>query len=221
MNSELLFRKYSLNYFKDNMKVLEIGPVGYPSYYSKVVDKKSLDWHTLDIGIEYIEKAEANRNHIKSESEYNYPIPDNTYDIVLSGQVMEHVKDIWQWMTELKRITKIGGHIIIVCPVSWPYHEAPVDCWRIYPEGMKALMEKVKLEIKKCVFESLELDLLPRNVPTFPGVSTIPLNGKLFKTLKLKIIYNQIILRIPFIRRFSSPISVAYDTICISEKIQG
>ena len=46
----------------------------------------SLGWHTLDIGEKYVGKGHANPLHIVSEDEYHYPIADNTFDIVLSGQ---------------------------------------------------------------------------------------------------------------------------------------
>jgi hypothetical protein len=69
---------------------------------------------------------------------------------------MEHIKNIWLWVDELKRITKKNGLIIIISPISWSYHEAPVDCWRIYPEGMKALMQEKGLKVIECLFESLE-----------------------------------------------------------------
>ena len=70
---------------------------------------------------------------------------------------MEHVSRIWLWIKELERITKPGGKIILISPISWPYHEAPIDCWRIYPEGMKALINDfTNLNILLCNQETLE-----------------------------------------------------------------
>ena len=62
-----------------------------------------------------------------SKEEYSYPIEDNAFDIVFSGQLMEHVRNICRWVDELKGITKNNGLIIIISPISWSYHEAPVD----------------------------------------------------------------------------------------------
>ena len=91
-----------------------------------------------------------------ASSEYSFPVPDETYDVVLSGQVIEHVRKIWVWMREVARVCKAGGIVITINPVSWPYHEAPIDCWRAYPEGMKALYEDSKLEVIFSGWESLE-----------------------------------------------------------------
>lgn len=79
--------------------------------------------------------------------EYAFPIPDESYDLVLSGQVFEHVRKIWVWMKELSRVCKAGGTVITINPVSWPYQEAPIDCWRAYPEGMCALYDDASLDV--------------------------------------------------------------------------
>src|SRR5690606_29497337 len=48
----------------------------------------------------------------------------------------------------------------IINPISWHYHEAPVDCWRIYPEGMRALCDDAGLEVLLSTWESVELERL-------------------------------------------------------------
>jgi hypothetical protein len=44
-------------------------------------------------------------------------------------------------MSQIARILKPGGRMCMIAPYSWGYHEHPVDCWRIYPEGMRAIVE--------------------------------------------------------------------------------
>lgn len=217
-NSKLIFQKYALEYFKDNYKVLEIGPSGYPSAYLRIVNNNTIQWSTLDIGESYIDNGETNPLHISTLDEYNYPINEGTYDIVLAGQVMEHVKSIWKWIDELKRITKKEGYIILISPISWSYHEAPVDCWRIYPEGMKALMSEKGLKIEKNLFESLEKEKYLKDNNTIPGNSYFDLEGNLFSEMKIKSRFNRILTRIPYLRRFTYSIPVAYDNICIVQK---
>jgi hypothetical protein len=43
-----------------------------------------------------------------------------------------------------------------ICPVSWGYHEAPIDCWRMYPAGLRALYEHAGLKVLHAVAESLD-----------------------------------------------------------------
>ena len=156
-NSGLLFEKYAKSVFRSGMRVLEIGPDGAPSTYQRIVGDASIDWRTLDIDptATFVGVTKDQLSYVSTD-EYRFPIEDNAFDIVLSGQVIEHVKKIWRWMPELARICKPGGLVITINPVSWGYHEAPVDCWRIYPEGIRALHEDAGLKTQLAVFESLD-----------------------------------------------------------------
>ena len=140
----LLFKKYALPYFKPGMKILEIGPAR-PSCYEEEINQAP-KWETLDWG---------HSTH-KLVGEYDFGLPDNIYDLVISGQVIEHVRKIWKWMPEVARVCKPGGIVITVNPVSWRYHTAPYDCWRIYPEGARALYDDAGLDTLLSEFESLE-----------------------------------------------------------------
>jgi hypothetical protein len=78
---------------------------------------------------------------------------------------MEHVRKPWVWIKELARICKPGGHVITINPVSWPYHEYPIDCWRAYPEGMIGLYEDAGLKVITSRCESLEDTHLRHHIP--------------------------------------------------------
>ena len=133
------------------MSVLEVGPNGIPSTYRQITRVLDIKWDTVGL-----DTSRYRGFTFRSKDEYRYPIADNAYDIVFSGQVLEHVKKIWVWIKELARVCKKDGYVITINPVSWAYHEAPVDCWRVYPEGMKALYEDAGLEVILSVFENLE-----------------------------------------------------------------
>jgi SAM-dependent methyltransferase len=140
LNSRLIFQHIARQHFEPGMKVLEIGPDADPTTYQEMVGDDSIEWHTLDI------KEKHNVTFV-APSEYTFPIPDDQYDIVVSANVIEHVRRIWVWLREVKRVCKPGGLVITITPVSWPYHAVPYDCWRIYPEGMRALYEECGLEV--------------------------------------------------------------------------
>lgn len=149
LNSQLLFQKYAPQCFRDYQRVLEIGPDGFPSTYRRLSNNPTLEWHTLDI-------TGDERLTYHARDEYTFPMPSGMYDVVVSGQVIEHVRKTWVWLREVARVCRPGGYIITVNPVSWGYHEAPIDCWRIYPEGMRALYDDAGLETVHCSAESLE-----------------------------------------------------------------
>jgi SAM-dependent methyltransferase len=151
-NSRLLFQKYARDRFHSGMKVLEIGPNAHPSAYCSLVDDPSITWDTVDLESAPNSAALTYR----AENEYRFPLDDDRYDIVVSGQVIEHVRKVWVWMREVARVCKRGGTVITIHPVNWPYHEGPVDCWRIYPEGMRALYEEAELDVEVALFEQLD-----------------------------------------------------------------
>lgn len=148
-NSQMLFDRYVRGCFQPGMRVLEIGPDAHPSHYANSLCRSDLVWHTIDM-------CDNPSLTYRSIDEYRFPIQDDAYDIVLSGQVLEHVRQIWVWIKEVARVCKPSGLVITINPVSWPYHEAPVDCWRIFPEGMRALYQEAGLEVLHSTCESLE-----------------------------------------------------------------
>ncbi len=159
LNSQLLFGKYATSIFTKHMKVLEIGPDKSPSTYQSIVGNNSIVWETLDIfSPEMNAYSFAKKLTYVSENEYLFHIENESFDIVLSGQVIEHVKKPWIWIKELARICKMGGYVVTIGPISWPHHSAPIDCWRIYPEGMKALYEEANLTLLFSKVEALEID---------------------------------------------------------------
>lgn len=222
LNSELIFKKYALSFFKPGMKILEIGPYGSPSAYQVIVNDNSIEWNTLNLANSTLDEM-GNRDKLTiiTNNPYHYPVTENSYDIVLSGNVMEHVQDIIKWFAELKRIVKPGGYIIVVMPLSWPYHEAPVDCWRIYPEGFKSILTTHGLSDKICLFESLEFEacypeIKNNMMPLIPGRSIFWDKSKLQVDSQIK--WNKLVRNVPFFRRFIIPIEVAYDTISVAVK---
>ena len=198
-NSRLLFDRYARQYFEPGMRVLEIGPDRDPSTYRQLAGESFVAWDTLDF---------AARTDIpltyRTTSEYEFPVEDDRYDVVFSAQVLEHVRKIWRWMPEVARVCRPGGLVITINPVSWHYHESPVDCWRIYPEGMRALSEDAGLEVLLSRWESVEMRRVEQMVPRklrkqhiFQRLSGVM--GMLNATVKF-------------------PIEAAYDTVTVARK---
>src|SRR5690242_20556400 len=105
-NSELLFRRHGAPYIKNGAKVLEIGPDKLPaSTYRACCDRVAAQWDTIDLYV-------SPHLTYTATTPYNFPIGDDTYDVVLSGQVIEHVPRIWAWMREVARIIKPGGFVV-------------------------------------------------------------------------------------------------------------
>ena len=74
-------------------------------------------------------------------------VNDNTADIVLSTQVLEHVEDPVKYITEVKRILKNNGFFILTTHGYWIYHPDPADYWRWTSAGLQKIVSDAGMEI--------------------------------------------------------------------------
>lgn len=73
------------------------------------------------------------------------------FDIAISANTIEHVRDIYSWFREFAKIIKPGGRFHLNAPFIHHIHRYPVDCWRILPDGMEFLIKEVAgLELEEC-----------------------------------------------------------------------
>ena len=85
------------------------------------------------------------------DADYKWDIfPDNSFDVVVSGQVLEHVDAPWKFSLAVARICRKGGICMITAPSLWKEHRCPLDCWRLMADGMRSLF------VKYAPFEELE-----------------------------------------------------------------
>jgi SAM-dependent methyltransferase len=200
-NSWLIFERYAASFIAPGSKVLEIGPDGAPSTYRRCVKVELEVWDTLDMTVEL-----TGEDHLTYHAThpYEFPVPDDSYDVVLSGQVLEHVPKIWRWMPELARVTRPGGTVITIAPVTWPYHEAPQDCWRAYPDGLRALYDDAGLDVELAEWGSVELE---------------PMLARLPRGLRRKSLWQKLSTSVLLLHH-NTPLSMqgAFDTVIVGRK---
>jgi len=157
-NSRILFELYGAPLIKPGAKVLEVGPDKIPTTLQDIAHGPGVHWDLLDL-------YASEHLQVRAISEYEYPIADGTYDFVVAANVLEHVRKPWVWIRELARITRGDGYVILTNPVSYPYHEQPIDCWRAYPEGMMALFDEAGIEVVVNRCETHETISSKRDIP--------------------------------------------------------
>jgi SAM-dependent methyltransferase len=130
----------SLNENK-KIKILDVGGRGLKgdrSYFS-IVGNLSSEYHIADI------QEGENVTHVMP-GEYIIPASDEYYDLIVSGQTLEHVKNPFKLVKEMTRVLKKNSFIIIIAPSTGPRHDV-IDCWRFMDDSFKAIAEETELEL--------------------------------------------------------------------------
>jgi len=119
-------------------RALDLGAGESP--YRQVLEAKGLEVKTLDVssdtGADYQGTVESTG------------LPDESFDVVLCTQVLEHCDDPFRGIREIRRILRPGGHSILSVPHVWFFHPHPRDHWRFTQQGLARLCESAGLEVK-------------------------------------------------------------------------
>lgn len=75
------------------------------------------------------------------------PVEDGFADFLLSTQVLEHVADPEQYLTESWRVLKNNGLLILSTHGVWHYHPDPCDYWRWTSEGLRKILTEAGFEV--------------------------------------------------------------------------
>ena len=128
----------------NQLNILDVGSLdGKGNYnYSDIFNEKNWTYTGLDF-------EAGNNDDIVVTDIYNwFEVEDNTYDVVISGQIFEHLEFFWLTMSEIERVLKPGGYVCIIAPSAGPKHGGDMpNCYRFHEGGMKAMAKYVNLEV--------------------------------------------------------------------------
>jgi SAM-dependent methyltransferase len=123
-------------------KLLDIGCGNKP------FEKLFKPFVTEHIGCDVAQSSDHRVDFICSATKL--PFEDSSYNTVLSTQVIEHVADHQAFLSEVFRVLKSNGVLILSGPMYWPLHEEPYDFFRFTEHGFRFLLERlgfVKLQV--------------------------------------------------------------------------
>ncbi len=139
-------------------RILEVGSLNVNGTLRHAIEKMNpLEYIGVDIiegnGVDIICDAENLVGRFGEES----------FDFVLSTCMLEHVQDWKTCVSQIKRVCKKGGYILIIVPSMYPYHEYPHDYWRFSKTDVIRIFrdcEIIKLEHDYEVLEDQKLSLV-------------------------------------------------------------
>ncbi|MGE5458631.1 MAG: FkbM family methyltransferase [Methanococcaceae archaeon] len=80
----------------------------------------------------------------------NIPVENNSYDVILCTEVLEHVPEPIEALREMSRIVKPGGRILITAPLGSGLHQLPFHYYGGYSPGWyRHFSTKLGLEVNE------------------------------------------------------------------------
>jgi SAM-dependent methyltransferase len=96
------------------------------------------------IGIDF---ATPNNEPDVVGSALDLPFENQSFDTVVSTELLEHVPDPLRALREMHRVLRPGGYIILTTPMYWPRHEVPHDYFRYPYDGLLHLIKESEFEL--------------------------------------------------------------------------
>jgi SAM-dependent methyltransferase len=137
--------------------------------------------HGLDIEFDRVAEARRRMDHLVCGAGEYLPYASESFDAVLSNEVIEHVQDDGLAVREMVRMLRRGGRLVLFCPNRW----YPVETHGIYWRG-------------RYIFGNIPfVNYLPNTIRNrlAPHVRAYTGRGlrKLFDGLPVKIIHHSVI----------------------------
>lgn len=103
---------------------------GVGVYASQIRRRFSPNVEAFDIEIERVEEAREDTPHTVVAAAERIPYPANTFDTILSHEVLEHVQNDRVAVQEMVRVLKPGGRVVIFVPNRGYPFETHGHYWR-------------------------------------------------------------------------------------------
>jgi SAM-dependent methyltransferase len=130
-------RSIYLTELNPNIKILDVGGRGIDKdrSYRSVYEDLNPEYRIADIedgvGVTDI-----------MPGPYTLPFDNNEFDLIVSGQMLEHCANPFKSIAEMKRVLKHRGYIVIIAPSAGPRHDI-IDCWRFMDDAFKAITDDI------------------------------------------------------------------------------
>ncbi|GAA4207550.1 class I SAM-dependent methyltransferase [Actinocatenispora rupis] len=126
-----------------HLDVLELGSATSPN---QVITHRTL-FKDIDHSYFGVDIRDGNNVDAVMPAPYTIPAKSKSADVVVAGSVFEHVPMPWASILEVARVLRPRGLFFFTAP-SRGHKHTPVDCWRYYPDAVRALAAASRLTLK-------------------------------------------------------------------------
>jgi 2-polyprenyl-6-hydroxyphenyl methylase/3-demethylubiquinone-9 3-methyltransferase len=112
-----LRRDFLLAHVRGGERVLDVG-CGEGLLASELV-AAGADVVAIDVAEEPLRRARARDRELELrlvDGEGQWELPDASFDVVWAGEVIEHVADTAAWLSEVRRVLRSGGSLLLSTP---------------------------------------------------------------------------------------------------------
>ncbi|HRR34277.1 MAG TPA: methyltransferase domain-containing protein [Kiritimatiellia bacterium] len=152
-----------------------------------------------------------------------FPFSDETFDGVVGSQVLEHVFNPSVFLSEVARVLKSHGHLLLTVPFVWDEHEQPYDYARYSSFGLKHLLEEhgLQVEAQQKTMHDLRAVIQIINMYIYKGSARLRKTriGTLLATLLLNAPFN--VLGSLLWRVFPSSPDLYLDSVVLARKMSS
>lgn len=86
---------------------------------------------------------------LQINSDGTVPAASESFDAVISTQVLEHVEDPGLYLAECRRVLRPGGRMLLSTHGIMVYHPDPVDYWRWTGAGLRRAVSSAGFEVER------------------------------------------------------------------------
>ncbi|MEO8439428.1 MAG: methyltransferase domain-containing protein [Spartobacteria bacterium] len=134
-------REYLTGRENEKLTIIDLGSCDYNGSYRPIFDRKP--WRYVGVDL----TPGKNVDLVLREAYHWRELESESVDVLVSGQTFEHTEFLWETILEITRVLKPAGLCCIIAPATGAEHRFPVDCWRIYSDGFRALARYAGLEV--------------------------------------------------------------------------
>jgi SAM-dependent methyltransferase len=91
-----------------------------------------------------------------------------SFDVVITTEMLEHIRDWQTVVSNLKRVVRPGGLLLVTTrSIGFHYHGYPFDFWRYEPEDMRAIFADFEIVALERDTDAPGIFMLARKPPGF------------------------------------------------------
>ena len=134
-------REYLTSRRDEELTIIDLGSCDYNGSYRAIFSHAR--WRYLGVDL----TPGKNVDLVLRDPYYWRELKSESADVLISGQTFEHTEFFWETILEIARVLKPNGLCCLIAPAAGPEHRYPLDCWRIYADGFRALARHAGLEV--------------------------------------------------------------------------